>query len=72
MNRRRFVKTVGASAGTLALGRSGILNAAAGGVESPASQPTQGPAAAARPGARGTGGDLRVEPKLRVGQLLES
>ena len=50
MKRRRFVKTVGASAGTLALGRSGILNAAAWGVESPASQPTQG-----------TGSDVTVD-----------
>ncbi len=42
MNRRSFVKTVGASAGTFAIGRSGVLNAASGELLSPVSQSTQG------------------------------
>ncbi len=50
MDRRRFVKTVGASAGTLALGTNGVLNAASGDVVAPASQSTQG-----------TGSDVTVD-----------
>lgn len=41
MDRRRFVKTVGASAGTLALGGTSVLGAAAEDVESLALQPAQ-------------------------------
>ncbi len=42
MDRRKFIKTAGASAGALALGSSGVLNGASGDFESPASQSTQG------------------------------
>ena len=42
MNRRTFMKTAGASAGTLAIGGGDVLNAASGDVQSPESQADPG------------------------------
>ncbi len=42
MNRRSFIKTAGASAGTIAIGRGVDLNAATGHADSPSAQATQG------------------------------